>query len=229
MDLSADFLWMAVGFLLTLFIFSYIFGDNLFFRIAVYLFIGAAAGYALVLVVYQVIIPRLVTPIVLGTNAEMLKVLPPAVLSLLLLTKFSPRLSRLGNLPMAILTGVGAAVAVGGALVGTTVPQIVALWNVFEHESLSKLVTAGNTHVGLAAALLLLLGSITSLAYFHFTINGKRSDGKHPAWLEAVAGIGKVFIGITLGAVFAAVLLSSLTALAERLTFIANFLKMVGL
>lgn len=228
MGITADFLWMAAGFLLTLFVFSYIFGDNLFFRIAVYLFIGAAAGYALVLVVYQVIIPRLVTPIVFGTNAEMLKVLVPAGLSLLLLTKFSPRLSRLGNLPMAILTGVGAAVAVGGALVGTTVPQIVALWNVFEPEFLSKMVIAGNTQVGLAAGFLLLLGSITSLAYFHFTITGKSNDGKRPAWLEVVAGIGKVFIGITLGAVFAAVMLSSLTALAERLTFIAEFLKMVG-
>jgi len=229
MGITIDVMWIAVGFLLTLFIFSYIFGDNLFFRIAVYLFIGAAAGYALVLVVYQVIIPRLVTPIVFGTNAEMLMVMTPAVLSLLLLTRFSPRLSRLGNLPMAVLTGVGAAVAVGGALVGTTVPQVAALWNVFEPQVLSNSLAAGNTRPGVAAGLLLLIGSITSLAYFHFTINGKRSDGKRPAWLEAVAGIGQVFIGITLGAVFAAVLLSSLTALAERLTFIANFLKMVGL
>ncbi len=229
MGITIDVMWIAVGFLLTLFIFSYIFGDNLFFRIAVYLFIGAAAGYALVLVVYQVIIPRLVTPIVFGTNAEMLMVMTPVVLSLLLLTRFSPRLSRLGNMPMAVLTGVGAAVAVGGALVGTTVPQVAALWNVFEPQVLSNSLASGNTRPGVAAGLLLLIGSITSLAYFHFTINGKRSDGKRPAWLEAVAGIGQVFIGITLGAVFAAVLLSSLTALAERLTFIANFLKMVGL
>jgi len=228
MSLTPDLLWTAVGFILTLFIFSYIFGDNLFFRIAVYLLIGAAAGYALVLVVYQVVLPRLVTPVVFGTNADMFRVLVPLVLSLLLLTKLSPRLSRLGNLPMAILTGVAAAVAVGGALVGTTTPQIMALWNVFEPGTLTSTLPTGSSNTGIASAALILLGSVTSLAYFHFTVSSKRKDGKRPGWLEGTAVIGKVFIGITLGAVFASLLLSSLTALAERLAFITNFLKMMG-
>ena len=44
-----DVVWSLISFLVTLFIFSYIFGDNLLFRLASYAFVGVAAGYAVVI------------------------------------------------------------------------------------------------------------------------------------------------------------------------------------
>ena len=54
------------------------------------------------------------------------------VLGVLLLMKLSPRTARLGNVTIAFLVGVGAAVAVGGAVMGTLIPQTRAAINVFD-------------------------------------------------------------------------------------------------
>ena len=81
----ADLIWTLVGFTLTLLIFSYLFGDQPLFRVTTYLFIGVAAGYAAVLILYQIILGRLVYPLMEGS----LITLAPLLLSLLLLLKLS--------------------------------------------------------------------------------------------------------------------------------------------
>ena len=43
-----EVVWSIVSFVVTLLIFSYIFGDNPLFRLASYAFVGVAAGYAVV-------------------------------------------------------------------------------------------------------------------------------------------------------------------------------------
>jgi hypothetical protein len=40
-----DLMTAGASFLITIFILSYLFGDNILFRLAIYVFIGAAAGY----------------------------------------------------------------------------------------------------------------------------------------------------------------------------------------
>ena len=53
----------AIGFLLTLLIFSYLIGDNPLFRSAVYIFIGVSSGYAAVVVWHNVLLPKLFQPL----------------------------------------------------------------------------------------------------------------------------------------------------------------------
>jgi polyferredoxin len=72
--------------------------------------------------------------------------------------------------------------------------------------------------------ILMLIGTITSLAYFHF---GARStpDGPKRSKLVIVLGwIGQIFIAITLGVLFAGVFAAAMTALIERLNFLWSFL-----
>src|SRR5512146_1230718 len=88
--------WLIVSFIVTLLIFSYIFGDNPLFRLASYAFVGVAAGYTTLLVVYQVLWPRLVQPL-MGGN---LLLLVPLGLGVILLLKLVPRYARFGSLPM---------------------------------------------------------------------------------------------------------------------------------
>ena len=97
--MNLEILWTLASLLLTIFILSYVFGDNMLFRISSYIFVGVAAGYVTLMVIYQVILPRLILPLIEGSSSERFLVLPPLVLGALL-TKLFPRFSSLGNISM---------------------------------------------------------------------------------------------------------------------------------
>src|SRR5512136_293546 len=86
-SLAMDTLGMLVGLLLTLFIFSYILGDNALFRIAIHIFVGVTTGYVAMAVTNSVIIPQLILPLRDGNLGDLLIRLIPLVLSGLLLFK----------------------------------------------------------------------------------------------------------------------------------------------
>jgi hypothetical protein len=220
MTFSADLIWLIVSFILTVCIFSYLFGDNPLFRLATGLLIGVSAGYLAVTIIYQVLLPKLVVPLLQGS----LTALIPLLLSGLLLTKLSPRLSRLGNFSMAYLVACGAAIAIGGALLGTLFTQVKGAMN-----SLAPAATATNPDQKWTLILeggFILLGTIASLAYFNFgTRENKNKQGKRPPMVRLFSAIGQFFIAITLGAVFAGVLTSTITALAERGDFLLTTIK----
>ena len=58
-----DFITGALSFLFTLLILSYLIGDNPLFKIAVYLFVGVASGYAAAVIIWQVLYPKLFMPL----------------------------------------------------------------------------------------------------------------------------------------------------------------------
>ena len=208
-----DFIWTVVSFVLTLMVLSYFLGDNLFFRVATYLFVGVSAGYVAVLLIYDVLWPRLILPLISGSFIYLV----PLVLSILLLAKLFPSAANLGSLPMGLLVGVGAAVAIGGAVLGTLLGQTQAAANEFD------LASAGNPWLQILEAVIFLAGMVSVLIYFQF--NGRtKPDSTVPAspLMEKIAKIGQVFLMITLGAVFAGVLSASLTALIERLAFLTG-------
>jgi len=74
----------------------------------------------------------------------------------------------------------------------------------------------------------MLVGTVATLSYFHFGRKRKSTIEeemeKRPAILEGLSKVGQVFIGISLGAVFAGVFSSSLLALIDRILFIGQFI-----
>jgi len=72
----------------------------------------------------------------------------------------------------------------------------------------------------------MLLGTVFTLACFHFSA-GRAADGapKRNRILEGVAWVGRIFIAITFGVLFAGVYMSALTAMIERLSFIINSIR----
>jgi hypothetical protein len=207
-----------VGLLLTLMVFSYLIGDNPLFRIAVYLFIGVASGYAATIVWHYVLVPKLSQA--LGSFNPLAIV--PLILGLSLLTKLLPRISWIGSFAMAVLVGVGAAAAVGGALIGTLLPQAQAAIDGFDLRSAG----GGNPLLQLVEGGVMFLGTVFTLASFHFSA-GRAADGapKSNRIIEGVAWVGRIFIAITFGVLFAGVYMSALTAMIERLSFILNFIR----
>jgi hypothetical protein len=216
--MSIDVLWLFISFVLTLLIFSYIFGDNPLFRLASYAFVGVSAGYLLVTVLYQVLWPKLVAPLLTLNPLSFV----PLVLGLLLLFKTVPRFARVGSIPMAYLVGVAAAVAIGGAIFGTLIGQ--ANGAIQEFDMRTPAANAAGP-IQLVEAGLLLLGTVASLAYFQFSARAKPGQAANRGLVvETLAQVGQLFIAVTLGALFAGVFSASITALIERLDFIQHVL-----
>ena len=215
--MSPDLIAGFVAFLFTLFIFSYLIGDNPLFRIAVYIFVGVSAGYVASVAWRQVIWSDLFFPLITGTSAQKALLTIPLILSALLLTKASPRLSQLGMPTMALLVGVSAAVAVGGAVTGTLFPQIGATINMFDVRSATS---AAQFAEMIFNGAWILAGVTTTLVYFHFGARTTKDGSvRRFGLIELIAFVGSIFLAIILGVLFAGVYSAALTALIDRLHF----------
>ena len=218
-----DIAGLLVGTFLTLCVFSYLLGDNALFRLATHIFIGVASAYVAVTAWFNVIWPKLILPFLNWETGSIsiLNYLIPLLLSILLLFKLVPRLSTLGSPVMAYLVGIGAATAIGGGVMGTLFPQVAATINLFDGDS------AGGDIFWLLIieSSFILVGTLSALIYFHF---GARSPHGGPPqraiWIDGISNIGKYFIAVTFGALFAGVLTAALTALVERWNFILSFI-----
>jgi hypothetical protein len=210
---SFDLIGAFLGFTFTLLIFSYIWGDNPLFRLTVHIFVGVSAGYVTIVVFNNVILPQLIFKLASGNRGEAIIAAAYLIPGALLLTKMSPRLSKIGNPVMAFLVGIGAAVAVGGAVIGTIGPQVAASTSVFNTDNVLN-------------AVIILFGTLATLIYFHFGEH-KKSDqlSQRAQIVKGVSWVGQIFIAITFGALFAGVYYAALTALIERLTFLWTFIK----
>jgi hypothetical protein len=209
-----------LSFLLTLMILSYLIGDNPVFRVAVYIFVGASAGYAAAVAWWQVLYPKLILPLFAGNFTGLVFSLVVFILGVLLLMKLSPRMAALGNPIIAYLVGVSAAVAVGGAVMGTIIPQVQASINLFD------LSAAGTNWLGqLFFGLLALIGTVTTLVYFHFGAKDTPAGPQRSKFVVVLGQIGQFFIAITLGVLFAGVFSASMTALIERMNSLWSFLS----
>lgn len=217
-----DLIGVTLGFILTLMIFSYIFGDNVLFRIAISIFVGVSAGYAAVVAFYNVIWPRMLQPLIFGEQSDRLFVVFPVLLGVLLLFKASPRLTKIGNPAIAYLVGVGVATIIGGAVAGTIFPQVQASINVFDEGAyLGDSGVLGQLFIGSV----ILVGTLSTLIYFHFGVRQKDQQiPSRPRPIEWIAKTGQVFIAITFGTLFAGVYAAALTAFIERLNFIIDYL-----
>ena len=209
-DMETIGLWAS--FILTLMIFSYLLGDNLLYRLAVYVFAGLAAGYSAIVTWDGVIVPWLQDTL-LQPNATMDQLalgVAPLLLGLLLLARsWSPRGDGPSRLALAFLIGVGTAVALNGAVHGTLLPML---------RSTGEGVVPGDLN-----GILLAAGVVCTLAYFQYQAR-RRPEGpdRRRLHVQLLAVVGQGIIVVTLGAIYAAAILTSLTIFSERLGFLVR-------
>jgi hypothetical protein len=167
-----------------------------------------------------VLYPRLILPLLSASLGERLLLIVPLVLGLMLLLKLSARTASVGILPMAFLVGVGAAVAIGGAVMGTLFPQTQASMKALD------LSTAGQFWLErIFEGTFMLIGTVTALTYFHFGAKATATGPQRGKLVSLLSWVGQIFIAITFGVLFAGVFMAALTALIERLNFIITFLS----
>lgn len=222
----AEILWGSVGLLLTVMVLSYLIGDNVLFRFAAHVFIGLTAGYVVVLIINQILWPLVVTPMITGTSLERLWLIIPIVLIALLVLGQLPRFSGVSSFPLAFLTGLTAAVAVGGAVFGTLIPQALSVVEAFD--PVQWYADPTRTWLRILEAVVMLAGVVGTLSYFHFgakrTPENEVEETQRPRVFESLGKVGQVFIGITLGAVFSGLFSSALFALMDRIIFIKEMM-----
>lgn len=198
--------------LLTIMVFSYLLGNNPLYRLALHIFVGVSVGYATLLLLGNVLVPQLFDATRdVGSVSWWLLALPILLGLLLLLRLFrgsAPgRGSGLGGALVTIVLNIalstGAALAVGGALSGTLVPQVAD--------------TMRSIPANPAGSLIIVLGVVASLYYFQFTVgpSGARSSGG-----ALVAGAGRWLIVIALGATLGSLAVSFAGALVDRVAFL---------
>ncbi len=216
-----------VSFVLTLMVFSYLFGDapliGGLYRIAVYIFIGMTAAFTLVVSYEGVILPYLqdiqdqsTSWTALGYRADITIMFTALLFALLLLLKPINRLTWLTNSVYAVVIVVGAAVGAVGALNGTLFPLLQAT------VALPDDLTAD--FEVLVESLLIFVGTMTGLYYFHYQARARADGNEEQSRVgRGFRHIGKAFLVTTLGAIYASALLTSLTILTERIGFLFQF------
>jgi glucan phosphoethanolaminetransferase (alkaline phosphatase superfamily) len=215
-----------LGLLLTLVVFSYVLGDNALFRIATHILIGVAAGFGTALVLYNILWQRMALPLVQSPEQNIFLIVPPLILGIWLLLKSSPRMAPFARPVMASMVGLGAAAAVGGAVQGTLFPQVNATINLM---SLNP--SPGSDFLPwIVNNFIILVGTLTAFASFHFTTKRSSQAAPQANLLFWVSQVGKGFVALGLGVIFAGVYAAALAAFVNRVAFMWNFIwDLIGL
>jgi hypothetical protein len=189
----------TVAALVTLAVWSYLAGERRLFSWAQYLLAGLATGYLLVLSVREVLVPQLVSPLL--ADPGRLELWPAlAGVAVLAVARWLPR--GIGALPIAFLVAATAAFALGGAVVGTLLPQ-----------TASALLDDGQSVGALANGLIGLVISLLVLVVFlHGSPRGRLVAG--------AAGVGRWLLLGGIGGWIGFLLVSRLALLVDRLRFL---------
>jgi len=206
-------MWEIVGIwlggFLTLFIFSFLYKDNPFYKFAEHLYVGISAGYWAAMEWHNVFLPNLWRPL---TQQGRLLLLVPFVFGILLFSRFTKKFSWLSRWPMALIIGMYAGIAIIGYGSGDLILQIQAnllpLWTGNWLTSLNNI--------------LLTVGVITGVIYFFFS-------KEHKGALGTGAKIGVWFLMISFGASFGYTVMSRMSLLIGRVYFLlVTWLHVLG-
>ncbi|MBN1149905.1 hypothetical protein JXA84_01645 [candidate division WOR-3 bacterium] len=192
-------IWIA-GFL-TLAIFSFLYRDNVFYKIAESIYVGVSAGYLLVQGWHDVVIPNLIIPLKTGNWIYVF----PAILSVFMMLQLFNKTRWFSHLSIAFVVGIGAGYGFVTFLKSNLYEQvfsaIVPLWN-------------GNIWISLGQ-IILLLGTATGLFYFFFSI-------EHRGIFRAGGRLGMIFLMITFGASFGYTVMARISLLIGRFYFLLH-------
>ncbi len=228
-------IWFAA--FMTLFVMTFLVGDNPMYKVAESIFIGVSAGYWMVVGFWTTLVPNLfakIWPSIIrdwampglssyGTHEWLYLI--PLILGIMLLWRLAPKGGWISRWPMAFIIGVFCGLRLITFLAADFVSQIrsgiIPLWVKVPQLAADGTVlhdAAGNVVTGFSfwdslRNVFLVVGVLTCLVYFFFSIEHKGVVGK-------TARVGIWFLMITFGAAFGYTVMGRIALLAIRFEFL---------
>jgi hypothetical protein len=211
-------LWVAAFF--TLSIFSFLYRDNVFYKIAEAVFVGVTAAYWMVAGFWEGIVSKLLANLLPGLvrswslpdmkpqETNFLYVVP-LILGIMLLWRLAPRGAWIARWPLAFVVGTFAGIKLISYLEADFVSQIRSTI-----VPLVVLTTAGRFDVWASLRNIgLVFGVLSCLTYFFFSVEHRGAVGR-------IARVGVWFLMITFGASFAFTVMGRIALFAARISFL---------
>jgi hypothetical protein len=189
--------WIAAG--LTIAIFSFLYKDNPLYKFAEHLYVGVSAGFGVIYVWAFDLKPMLVDRFISEHGIERWILLVPAILGIMMFSRWIGKFGYLSRLPIAFTVGIGAGLGITASVQGFLLPQMQA--------TLLPLTTVNN--------IILVVGVITTIMYFYFS---REFKGK----TQYILRVGIVFIMISFGASFGYTVMARISLLIGRIFFLLS-------
>ncbi len=191
--------WVAA--LLTFALFSVIFKQNEAYYWAEHLFVGSSAGYFVAQTFGNYIKPTITEDIIKNGKWQFII---PVVLGLLMYTRLSPKTQWISRYPVSLTMGVGAGVVLTTTWKPMLLDQVAA--------TVRPLASGAKGSVAINAALLL-IGVVTTLSFFLFTVQPKGIAG-------VSSKIGRYTMMLAFGAAFGTTVMARVSLFLGRMQFI---------
>ncbi len=201
--------WCVV--LLTLSIFSYLYGDNPFYKAAEHIFVGVSAGYIFTITFWDTIWPNLfgrLFPDYVKAGFEFdWTYIFPFVLGVFMLFRLSKKYDWLSRISIAYIVGMMAGLKFYVFLNSNLLTQIK-----------SSTVNLSGTYFSIINEFIILIGVISGLVYFFFS-------KEHTGVIGKVSRIGVYFLMIKFGASFGFAVMGRISLLIGRFEELIEFSK----
>ncbi|MGA1266867.1 MAG: hypothetical protein ACO32J_06775 [Phycisphaerales bacterium] len=219
-------LWLAAFF--TLAIFSFLYADNVFYKLAESVVVGVSAAYWMTLGLWDTLVPKLggavapdlvrewVQPSLRDVGVQQqVSMWVALVLGVMLLMRLAPRGGWIAAWPLAFIVGVTAGLKIVSHVESDLMAQAVATMQpvVKVVETAEGGVNAWSTVWATLPGVLVLVGVICSLAYFLFSV-------QHRGVVGGAARVGVWYLMITFGAAFGMTVMGRIALLAARCEFL---------
>lgn len=211
-----------IGALLTLGIFSFLYGDNPYYKFCEALFVGVSAGHWFVTLFWTVFVAKLIRNVEIGLNTFITQGFSAGmadyvhwsyifggILGFLMLLRLFPKIGWISRWSLAFVVGTTSGLFFINYLVSNGLRQVEK-----SILSLGSELWLGN--------LILVIGTFCGLIYFFFSKEHKGAFG-------GLARVGIWFLMITFGATFGYTVMSRMSLLIGRMDYLlGNWLGLIG-
>ena len=209
------FLWTTLGVFLTLSIFSFLYKDNSFYKFAEHLVVGVSAGYFVVILWHNGLQPNLFDRLrdgdvyLLWLNSSKPWYLIPAILGVMMWTRFSHKWSWVSRWPIAMYMGIAT---------GISIPLVMRTNVNIQFYSIMRNANFGDFFGGGLSQLIIFLGTLAALFYFFFS-------KEHTGVFKGVARFGIWILMIGFGASFGYTVMGRISLFAQRIQYVGDWTK----
>jgi len=215
------FLWTTLGAFLTLCTFSFLYKDNPFYKFAEHLVVGVSAGYFALVLWHQILIPNLFARLndgdwyLLWLNSDQFWYIIPALLGVMMWTRFSKKYSWISRWPIALYMGIAAGMAVPREMHARVIEQLhsaminIIDWNNFFGTSVFDTVSG-------IAKIIIFLGTLSALFYFFFS-------KEHSGIFKGISRFGIWILMIGFGASFGYTVMGRISLFVQRIQVLRDW------